>query len=459
MDRIIIVGGGISGLSLAYLLRKENPSLDLVVLEAGERLGGKIWTDRADGFLCEGGVNGFLNNKPKTLELAADLALSPVKSNDAARKRFIFSGGKLHPLPESPPAFFRSDLLSVRGRLRIMYELVAPGARKADESLAEFGRRRLGREAFEKLIDPMASGIYAGDPEALSLKSCFPRINQLETEYGSLIRALVKLQRKAKKEGRSGPGPGPGGVLTSFYNGMETFITGLKESLGERVRSRSKVVSLAKNRDLYTICLEDGSTIESNCVVLASPAHATSEILSDFDHSLSRSLSEIPYPPVSVVCVGYKKERIGRSLDGFGFLVPFREGRRILGTLWDSSIFPNRAPEGYVLLRSMLGGARSSQVAMQDEKKLIDIVLAELGDIMGIKAQPDFARVYVHEKAIPQYTVGHQGRLENLERLLSRYRGLFLAGNSYRGISVNDCIENAYRLAGELTAGTKTEGA
>ncbi len=459
MDRIIIVGGGISGLSLAYLLQKQDPSLDLVVLEAGERLGGKIWTDRADGFLCEGGVNGFLNNKPRTLELAADLALSPVRSNDAARKRFIFSGGKLHPLPESPAAFFKSDLLSVGGRLRIVYELFAPGPGKADESLAEFGRRRLGREAFEKLIDPMASGIYAGDPEALSLKSCFPRINQLETEYGSLIRALVKLQIKAKREGRSGPGPGPGGVLTSFYGGMETFIIALKESLGERVRSRSKVVSLAKSGGRYRVYLEDGSSMESDCVVLASPAHAASEILMDFDHALSRSLSEIPYPPVSVVCLGYKKEKIGHGLDGFGFLVPFREKRKILGTLWDSSIFPNRAPEGYVLLRSMLGGARSSQVAMQDDKKLIDIVVAELADIMGIRVQPDFARVYVHEKAIPQYTTGHQGRLETLERLLGRYTGLFLAGNSYRGISVNDCIENSYRLAGELTAGARTKGA
>lgn len=459
MDRIVIVGGGISGLSLAYLLHTQKPSLDIIVLEAEQRFGGKIWTDKTEGFLCEAGVNGFLNNKPKTLELAAVLSLSPLKSNDAARKRFIFSEGRLHPLPESPPAFFKSDLLSLWGRLRILYEIFARRGRKEDESLADFGRRRLGREAFEKLIDPMASGIYAGDPEALSLRSCFPRIHQLETEYGSLIRALLRLQVKAKKEGRSGPGPGPGGVLTSFYDGMETFILALKASLGMRVRSCSKVVSLTGKRDRFTLSLEDGSSVESDCVVMATPAHASSEILRDFDQALSRSLSEIPYPAVSVVCLGYKKDKIGRSLDGFGFLVPFREGRRILGTLWDSSIFPNRAPEGYVLLRTMLGGARASHLAVQGEKMIVDTVSAEVGDIMGFKAQPDFTRVYVHEKAIPQYTLGHQGRLETMERLLARYQGLFLAGNSYRGISVNDCIENSYRLADQLMRETNTKAA
>lgn len=459
MDRIVIVGGGISGLSLAYLLHTKKPSLDIIVLEAEERLGGKIWTDKTEGFLCEAGVNGFLNNKPRTLELAAALSLSPLKSNDAARKRFIFSEGQLHSLPESPPAFFKSDLLSIWGRLRIVYEMFAPRGRKEDESLADFGRRRLGREAFEKLIDPMASGIYAGDPEALSLKSCFPRIHQLETEYGSLIRALIKLQAKAKREGRSGPGPGPGGVLTSFYDGMETFILALKASLGARVRSFSTVVSLTGKRDRFTLSLKDGSTMESDCVVMATPAHASSGILKDFDQALSRSLSEISYPAVSVVCLGYKKEKIGRSLEGFGFLVPFREGRRILGTLWDSSIFPNRAPEGYVLLRTMLGGARASHLATQGEKRLVDTVSAELGEIMGVKVQPDFARVYVHEKAIPQYTLGHQGRLDTMERVLSRYKGLYLAGNSYRGISVNDCIENSYRLADQLLTETKPSGA
>jgi oxygen-dependent protoporphyrinogen oxidase len=459
MDKVIVIGGGISGLSLGYILQQRRPSLDLVVLEAEERVGGKIWSDRADGFLCESGVNGFLDNKPKTLELASELLLTPLRSSDAARKRFIFSGGQLHLLPDSPPAFFRSNLLSLWGRIRIVYEILAPKTGKEDESLAEFGTRRLGREAFEKLIDPMASGIYAGDPAALSLKSCFPRIHQLETEYGSLIRALISLKKKAKKEGKAGPGAGPGGVLTSFYDGMETFVGSLKASLGERVRSRSKVVSLSKKNNRYTVHLQDGSNIQADAAVLAAPAHASAEILKEFNGDLSRILLEIPYPPVSVVCTGFKKEKIGRSLDGFGFLIPYREGRRVLGTLWDSSIFPNRAPEGYVLLRTMLGGARASSIALQSENRLVDIVTGELADIMGIRAEPDFAKVYVHEKAIPQYTLGHQRRLKLMDDIMVKYRGLYLTGNSYRGISVNDCIENSYKLAADMLAKGKNKSA
>lgn len=459
MDRVIIVGGGISGLSLGYLLQRQKPSLDVIILESEERLGGKIWSDKVDGFLCESGVNGFLDNKPRTLELASDLLLKPLRSNDSSKKRFIFSSGKLHSLPTSPPAFFQSNLLSLKGRIRIIYEIFAPKGIKEDESLAEFGRRRLGKEAFEKLIDPMASGIYAGDPEALSLKSCFPRINQLETEYGSLIRALIKLKKKAKEEGKATPGPGPGGVLTSFFDGMGSLIDALKNALGTRVRPVSSVVSLDRRGNRYTVHLEDGTDLESDTVVLATPAHSTSMIVNDFDSNLSRVMTRIPYPPVSVVCTGFKRERIGRDLDGFGFLVPFREGRSILGTLWDSSIFPNRAPEGHVLLRTMLGGARLPDMATQSEGRLVDIVTGELDSIMGIKVQPDFARVYIHEKAIPQYNVGHQGILKLIDEIMVKYEGLYLAGNAYRGISVNDCIENSYRLAGEMTEEKKNRNA
>src|SRR4030042_2508763 len=234
--RLVIIGGGISGLSLAYFLLQQKPSLEITILESEKRAGGKIWTDKVDGFLCESGVNGFLDNRPRTLELVSRLSLRPLRSNENARKRFILSGGKLHRLPESPVSFLSSNLLTLPGRLRVIWEIFTSKGSGRDETLAEFARRRLGREAFEKLIDPMASGIYAGDPEKMSLKSCFPVIYNLEQEYGSLIRAMIRLRKKAKKTGKKG-GAGPGGVLTSFYDGMETMINALTGYLGEKVKT------------------------------------------------------------------------------------------------------------------------------------------------------------------------------------------------------------------------------
>lgn len=448
MARVIIAGGGISGLSLAYLLNKRAPSLDILVLESEARPGGKIWTDGADGFLCESGVNGFLDNKPKTLELINDLSLEPLRSNKASRKRFIFSDGLLHRLPESPPAFLSSKLLSLPGRLRVACEIVAPkGSDDYDESLADFAKRRLGREAYEKMIDPMASGIYAGDPEKLSLKSCFPRIHELEMNYGSLIRALIKLQIRAKKEGKAGPGPGLGGLLTSFYEGMETLVKSLNESLGGRVMTDSRVGSIDMKGNGFALGLNNGVVMDTDLVVLATPAHAASKIVNSLDRTMSAALEDITYPSVSVVCLGYRKEQVRHELDGFGFLIPFKEGCRILGTLWDSSIFPNRAPEGHLLLRTMVGGARASDLARQKEDMLVRTVEGELSKIMDIKAEPVFAKVYMHEKAIPQYNIGHQKKLRIIDDLLVKYKGMYITGNAYRGISVNDCIENSYRLS------------
>lgn len=447
MDRIVIVGGGISGLSLAYALLESDPSADVVVFESEKRPGGKIWTEKINGFLCEGGVNGFLDNRPKTLELASKLLLNPLRSSDAARKRYVFSDGKLRLLPESPLSFLSSDLLTLYGRLRVVYEFFAPRGSSDDETLADFARRRLGKEAYEKLIDPMASGIYAGNPESLSLKSCFPKVFKLEEKYGSLIKGMIKLQREAKKSGNQKVGAGPGGTLTSFYSGMGIMIDSMKSSLKERLIVGDKVVSVEKKNKGYAVHLSDGMIVEAEILVIASPAYSAAEILRNLDRSLSSVLSEIPYPSVSVVCFGYRKERIANKLDGFGFLIPYKERRKILGALWDSSIFPGRAPDGYVLLRSMVGGARASEIAMQDDSRLMDVVAEELKDIMDIKVQPDFVKIYRHEKAIPQYNIGHNKKVEAVDEMLLKYKNLYLTGNAYRGIGINDCIENSYKLA------------
>lgn len=443
---LAIVGGGITGLSLAYYLLERKPSLDIIILESGEKAGGKIWTDKFGGFLCEGGVNGFLDNRPRTLELVSKLSLTPLRSDDNSRKRFIYTNGKLNLLPESPAAFLTSNLLSIPGRLRVIREIFVPKWNGGDETLAHFAARRLGREAYEKLIDPMASGIFAGDPEKMSLKSCFAKVYNLEQKYGSLIRGMMKLQKEAKKTGKK-VGAGPGGILTSFYDGMESLINALSAFLGDRLRTVSEVVSIDRKGAGYSIFLRDGTHIEAEAAVCATPAFTASEMLKDMDKNLSAVLREIFYPAVSVICLGFKREKIRHALMGFGFLIPFKEGRQILGTLWDSSIFPNRAPEGYVLLRTMLGGARRSDLALQNAERLITIVMDELRDIMGIAAQPDFAKVYTHAKGIPQYFPGHDQLIEKIADLCKNHRHFYITGNAFGGIGVNDCIENSYKLA------------
>ncbi len=447
---ITIVGGGISGLSLAYYLLEKEPKLDILILEAEKRPGGKIWTDRVDGYLCESGVNGFLDNKPRTLEFIKALSLEPLRSYDASQKRYIYKKGKLYRLPESPAEFLSSGLISPCGKGRLLFEILTPRGSDEDETLAAFARRRLGKEAYEMFIDPMASGVYAGDPERLSIRSCFPRIYQLERDYGSLFKALYRLQKEAKKTGRK-VGPSPAGRLTSFYEGMGTVIKKLKEYLSDKIKTSSKVLGIERRNERYHLHTSSQEEVITERVVFACPAHEAEEIFKDFDRRFAHELSRIPYPPVTVVCLGYRIEDISHSLDGFGFLVPGVEKRRILGTLWDSSIFPNRAPEGSVLLRTMVGGARNPDLALMDDKDLLQTVREELDYIMGLDAEPELVRLYRHERAIPQYNLGHHRIVDELDRLCNCTDGIYLTGNAYRGIGFNDCIENSFSLSQRIS--------
>jgi oxygen-dependent protoporphyrinogen oxidase len=444
---VLIVGGGISGLTVAYTLL-DGSNLDVTVLEADSRAGGKIWSERINGFLCEKGPNGFLDNKPKTLELCDKLGLTPVRANDNARKRYLLTDNILKPLPESPPAFFKSDILSLSGRLRILYEPFAPKG-PDDETVAEFIKRRLGREVLEMLIDPMVSGIFAGDPYRLSMKSCFPRIKEFEQEYGSLIRAFISIRRQKKTRGEGDVSVAPGGRLTSFLTGVQSITDMLAQRLGDHLKTGVMVEGIERRGEVYHLYTSKG-VFDADMAVLACPAYESARILKGFDDLIANDLSAIPYPPVVVVCLGYERDKVGHPLDGFGFLIPHKERRRILGTLWDSSIFPERAPEGYVLLRTMLGGARSSEIAMFDDDKIINTVIDELRFVLKLRTGPDMVRLYRWERAIPQYEIGHQERLSRIEERLKSYAGLYLTGNAYRGIGMNDCIENGIRIAEEI---------
>lgn len=459
MKRAIVIGGGISGLASAFYLQRRAEAagvdLEVKVLEKEERPGGKIWSIKDQGYLCEWGPNGFLDSKPQTLELCADLGISKqlLRSDDNARKRFIFADGTLHRLPENGPSFFASKLISWPGKIRLAMEPFAPGCPKGvDETLAAFGRRRLGNEALQKLISPMVSGIFAGDPETMSLKSCFPRIAELESEYGGLVKAMVLLARKKRRERAEGKvvssASGPGGILTSFREGIEEVTAALAEDLGTNVVvTGQQVLEVSKGKSVPYRVRTATEELDADLVVVAAPSFAAAGILRSVKDVIADILEEIPYASMTIACFGYEKERIGHNLDGFGYLISKAEGMSTLGTLWDSSIFENRAPEGHVLLRSMLGGACFPEYIELPDEEIVTRVESDLRATMGIKESPEFVRVFRHEKAIPQYTVGHAERLAALDESLAALPGMILTGNSYRGISLNDCVASAVRSA------------
>ncbi len=459
MYRVIIIGGGISGLATAFLLEqlssKTGTELEITLLEKEPRLGGKIWTIPSDGYLCEWGPNGFLDNKPQTLDLCKEIGAAEMllRSNDNARKRFIFTGGELHRLPENPPSFLKSRLISWPGKFRLAMEpFIPPYNSTEDETLASFGRRRLGDEALRKLIAPMVSGIFAGNPETMSLVSCFPRIAELEREYGSLIKAMLKLAKKKKQERLEGKvvasAAGPGGVLTSFRDGIQTLTDTIASRLtATTIHSGVSATKLSRgSSDPFRIQADNGEH-SADAVIMATPAYASAGILQELAPRSSGILQEIPYASMTVVCFGYERERIRHDLNGFGYLIPKEEGVNTLGTLWDSSIFDNRAPSGHVLLRSMMGGACFPEYINLNDSEVTERVKADLKTTMGISSPPSFVRIFRHKQAIPQYTVGHSRRLASLDEEQSSRPGLFLTGNSYRGIGLNDCVAAAERCA------------
>lgn len=471
--RVAIVGGGIAGLSIAHALRTQAPDAEVVVLERGERVGGNIRSELIDGYLCEAGPDGFLDNAPATLSLVDAVGLTPrlVRSSDAARRRYIFRGGRLHAVPMSPGAFLTSPLLSPLGRLRVLAEPLAAKPPRHDESILGFAQRHIGHEAAHVLVGSMVSGVFAGDAAELSLRSAFPKMHDMEAQYRSLFRAMLAKRRERRNDNGLGA---PAGTLTSFAGGMEDLVRTTASALGGAVQTGCSVAELQVRRGYGDparprlvgargFSLGCGTRhVEADAVVLAGPAHETAELVRGCSPVAAGLLAAVHTAPLAVVCLGYDQTALAAdrgALDGFGFLVPRGEGPRILGALWETSIYAGRAPADKALLRVMIGGATDLAAVELSDGELLATVRADLEQTMGLRIAPEFVHVFRHWRGIPQYTIGHQARLERIEAALAAHRGLFLAGNSYRGVSINACIEDARRIAGGVADHLKTLGA
>ena len=485
MKRVAIVGGGITGLTTALDVREKAEAagvdVEVVVLEAGESPGGNIRTERADGYTIENGPNGFLDNAPRTLDLVRRIGLEDQlkPADESAAKRFIYRNGELHEAPTGPLSFLRSGLLSLWGRLRVFMEPFARSRPDTDESIYDFAARRIGPEAASVLVDAMVSGVFAGNVHELSLQSSFPKMAAMEAEHGGLVKAMMarmKERRAAKKEVEArrargedveeltAPGgpAGPGGHLTSFRDGLDTLVRGLVEALPEgTVRTGRAVVSVGKSQAAaasdtsntphrpWIVRLTGGGEVEADAVVVTIPSPRAAPLLQELDGVLSETVGRIETAGLAVVAMAWDDADVPDA-DGFGFLVPRGEGPRILGCLWDSSVFPGRAPDGKVLLRCMIGGAHDQVAVTEPEEALVRQCRVDLEDAMGITAEPELVRVYRWPLGIGQYTVGHQARLDTIHERLAEHPGLWVAGSSYYGVAMNACIEKAWDQADEI---------
>jgi protoporphyrinogen/coproporphyrinogen III oxidase len=461
MERVLILGAGISGLSVAYRLQQALPGAEITVLEPRERPGGNIWTHRQDGFQVELGPNGFLDSKPTTIELCRDLGLAgrliPAAAA-AAKNRYLFFGGRLRRLPDGLLSLLRSNLLSWRGKVTLLTE---PFRRRrldgVDESVAAFVTRRAGKEVADVFADALVTGIHAGDPHLLSMGAAFPRVARLEREFGSVIRGMIKSAKQRRSvnapaakltENKSPSQPRRrSGQMWSFPEGLRLLVETLCNQLRRRPSYGVQVERIAiaedSGRPHWTAWTSNKESWSASAIVLACPAYSQAALLAPLDRDLADKIERIAYNRVAVVALGYRRQDVPMSLDGFGYIAPQHTRRDLLGVQWCSSIFPGRAPDGTVVLRAMCGGWHRPEVVAWNNERLLLAVREELSQAMGVRAPPIFHHIVRWDRAIPQYHLGHLERVASIEQRAARYPGLFLTGNAYHGVAINDCTEHA----------------
>ncbi|HTQ80545.1 MAG TPA: protoporphyrinogen oxidase [Thermoanaerobaculia bacterium] len=438
---ILILGAGISGLTAAFQLSRNG--LRVAVLEASPRVGGAIETQEEGGFRFELGPNTVLENDPSVTELIAAAGLSgeKVTAQPAAKRRYLYKDGHLLPLPGGPGGFLRTPLFPMTAKLRLLREpWIGRPAGDPEESIAAFVRRRLGQAFLDYAVGPFVSGVYAGDPERLSVRYAVPKIAALERQHGSLLRGAFARRK----------GPSPGGAMISFREGLAELPARLAREIGD-VRTGVTALRVRPAAAGFEVETSAG-VLQAKQLLLAVPADVAGQLLAEATNGRSLALAEIPYAPVAVVALGYRREDVAHPLDGFGYLVPRKEGRRTLGCLFPSQLFPGRAPEGHVALSAFVGGRTDPEIVSWEEVRLTATVQAEVGQALGIRGEPVVRIVRRWPRAIPQYELGHGRFLELAAGLERELPGLRLGGNFLSGVSVPDCIRNGVRLAAEIAA-------
>jgi protoporphyrinogen/coproporphyrinogen III oxidase len=443
MTRVLVVGGGISGLTLAWYLQRRGA--EVTVLEAGAAPGGNIRTVERDGFLIDTGPTSTLLRGGALAEMIGELGLdAAVVEADRRARRYIVKHERLLPLPHDAAGFITTPLFGVSAKLRLFAE---PLYRRAphEESIAAFVRRRLGREILDWAVDPFVSGVYAGDPERLSVRAATARLYALEAEHGSLF---VGAWRQMRRQRRTGAAP-PAERLISFRRGMQTLPRALATALGTRLRLNALVLSVERVASEWVVRTADAE-FRAPQLVLALPAYAAASLLAPWSPPAEHDLAAVAYPPVASVALGFAREQVTHALDGFGTLLPRRAGRDTLGVIFSSTLFPGRAPAGNVLLTGFIGGARNPAVAGYSVQLLADKVLEELRPLLGVRGEPRFRHVELWPRAIPQYELGHATRVARIDGALRRLPGLQLRANWRDGVSLADSVASAHALAGLL---------
>jgi protoporphyrinogen/coproporphyrinogen III oxidase len=441
-----VVGGGISGLVCTYALRKAG--IDAQLAEASPRPGGVICSITRDGFLLELGPQSF-SGTPALRELCMELGISnELLQAPPHAPRYVLIDGQLRLVPLSPPAFFMSSLINSSTKWALVRDILGRSIPpQDDESVAAFVRRKFSAQLLDRLVGPFVSGIYAGDPERLSLRSAFPQLYEAELAAGSIVRGMLRLAKP-----RKGPRERP--TLLAFRQGNETVVRALANKLGPALFTETTVMEISCPKEgEFAIRLQSpghNESVSAAAVILATPTDITGKLLAQLDSSFESLLSHVEYASVAVVSLGYRKIDVGHSLNGFGFLVPRSAGLRILGAVWNSSLFPGRAPEGQALLTSFVGGATDPAAATLEPQELASLVHREISPVLSIANAPVFSNVTIWPRALPQYNLGHADRLARLEQLRAQLPGLWLTGNYLRGPAIGSCVDQALAVAEEV---------